>query len=505
MSTSTQQRSNSDIREEEFRELGQYVMLGIRMTLKSRPDEDQSKRPVHWKDFKEAIKLDLPSGPGTYARYRFKEYAPRVFQSIRQRFGISKDHFSNSLCCEESLMMMPTPGKSGSKFFWSSDCRYVMKTMAHSESLFLRKILFSYYQHMMANPHSLLTWFVSHYRIDRNGHKTYLMVMRNVFDTPLKIHEQYDLKGSTHGREVAPAKRNDPAVTWKDKDILRRRGHQSIKLGSLKKSALMAQLVSDVNFLASESTTPMHLKMKKLNHQFLPLASSTSIGLDEIDLDLEPHFPYLSVSYLAQGPKAPAFIGPTGLTTSMFQMEDGGFASTSEFPHAGSRYSISIQKKKYSNLGKKAPPRRTLPLTPEVERKFSVSSNHSTTSLEDGWIQPIFISPPQNPTRKPSVSDNSEVEGDSDSDVGLGDSINPLHGFLNLRNRCKDLAESDERLPTGNEVYFFGVIDILQKYNAKKKIESSAKSIFTRGNTISAIAPDQYARRFISFLDDIFG
>ncbi|KAL0219291.1 hypothetical protein P9112_004944 [Eukaryota sp. TZLM1-RC] len=180
-------------------ELRHYISRGISSLQPIRSigffDTDP-RRPIHWKDFSETTKINLPCDN---ARYLFKEYSPLVFQSIRQRFGITDEAFKHSLCSTDSLMITPTSGKSGSMFFFSADSFYVIKTMSHSESLFLRKILFSYYQHMMANPHSLLTWFLGHYRIERNGHKTHLVVMRNVFDSELKIHEEYDLKGSTFG------------------------------------------------------------------------------------------------------------------------------------------------------------------------------------------------------------------------------------------------------------------------------------------------------------------
>ncbi|KNC47995.1 serine/threonine protein kinase [Thecamonas trahens ATCC 50062] len=52
-----------------------------------------------------------------------------------------------------------------------------------------------------------------------------------------------------------------------------------------------------------------------------------------------------------------------------------------------------------------------------------------------------------------------------------------------------------------NEVYFLGIIDFLQKYNAKKKLENRYKSLRFDKDTISAVPPDQYARRFFEFIE----
>jgi hypothetical protein len=54
----------------------------------------------------------------------------------------------------------------------------------------------------------------------------------------------------------------------------------------------------------------------------------------------------------------------------------------------------------------------------------------------------------------------------------------------------------------GNEVYFFTVIDILQQWNWKKKLENSIKSIANPSESqgISAVPPDVYRERFVKFL-----
>ena len=54
------------------------------------------------------------------------------------------------------------------------------------------------------------------------------------------------------------------------------------------------------------------------------------------------------------------------------------------------------------------------------------------------------------------------------------------------------------------EIYFLGIIDILQLYNRKKKIEHFFKSRCTtaRRERLSCVPPAEYASRFIDFIDD---
>jgi hypothetical protein len=57
------------------------------------------------------------------------------------------------------------------------------------------------------------------------------------------------------------------------------------------------------------------------------------------------------------------------------------------------------------------------------------------------------------------------------------------------------------RAGRGDEIYFVGVIDILQQYNVQKRFESMVKGIFGDVRTISAIDAPSYARRFVRFID----
>ena len=64
------------------------------------------------------------------------------------------------------------------------------------------------------------------------------------------------------------------------------------------------------------------------------------------------------------------------------------------------------------------------------------------------------------------------------------------------------VLEDDDGLCIGNEVYFVGLIDILQKYNKRKKLENWIKKIKYEETEISAAPPDLYAQRMRDFFDD---
>jgi 1-phosphatidylinositol-4-phosphate 5-kinase len=65
-------------------------------------------------------------------------------------------------------------------------------------------------------------------------------------------------------------------------------------------------------------------------------------------------------------------------------------------------------------------------------------------------------------------------------------------------------ARRHQPSPTPLQVLYFGVIDILQAYNMTKKVEHALKSIPHKRNTMSAVDPTRYSKRFQSFLKKVF-
>lgn len=53
-----------------------------------------------------------------------------------------------------------------------------------------------------------------------------------------------------------------------------------------------------------------------------------------------------------------------------------------------------------------------------------------------------------------------------------------------------------------NAMYYFGLIDFLQPFNTKKNIEYRLKSLVYDDKTFSCVPPEEYAERFLKFLDE---
>lgn len=74
---------------------------------------------------------------------------------------------------------------------------------------------------------------------------------------------------------------------------------------------------------------------------------------------------------------------------------------------------------------------------------------------------------------------------------------------------CKLLPEESdsngvELFEVYNVVLYMGIIDILQEYNTKKKLEHAYKKLHFDPMTISVVEPKLYAKRFINFMQRVF-
>jgi len=58
--------------------------------------------------------------------------------------------------------------------------------------------------------------------------------------------------------------------------------------------------------------------------------------------------------------------------------------------------------------------------------------------------------------------------------------------------------------PPRNEIYFLALVDILTHYGVKKRTAQAAKTVkHGAGAEISTVRPDQYAKRFLEFVERI--
>ena len=187
--------------------------------------------------------------PSAKYDFKFKDYAPWVFRHLRANFKLDPADYLMSLTSKYILSELGSPGKSGSFFYFSRDYKYIIKTIHHAEHKLLRKILREYYDHVERYPNTLISQFYGLHRVKiPYGRKIHFVVMNNLFPPHRDVHQTFDLKGSTIGRNYKEEDlERNPRATLKDLNWLRRKNH--FEFGPEKKNLFIEQMKRDVALL----------------------------------------------------------------------------------------------------------------------------------------------------------------------------------------------------------------------------------------------------------------
>ncbi|XP_068716502.1 phosphatidylinositol 5-phosphate 4-kinase type-2 alpha-like isoform X2 [Montipora capricornis] len=182
------------------------------------------------------------------SHFKFKEYCPLVFRQLRERFGVEDNQYVAAF--QLSPMVMPSPGRSGAKFFISRNKKFYVKTIESEDIEKLHNIL-PQYHHYIVERHgkTLLPQYLGLYRITVDNKETYLLVMKSVFSTRFKVHKKYDLKGSTVDRQASTKEKTRENPTLKDNDFVK--DNAKLLIGDEVKKDLLQRIKDDVEFLTS--------------------------------------------------------------------------------------------------------------------------------------------------------------------------------------------------------------------------------------------------------------
>ncbi|XP_057520202.1 phosphatidylinositol 4-phosphate 5-kinase 6-like [Amaranthus tricolor] len=161
--------------------------------------------------------------PHPSCEFKWKDYCPLVFRTLRTLFKVDAADYMISICGNDALRELSSPGKSGSFFYLTHDDRYMIKTMKKSEVKVLLRMLPAYYNHVRTFEDTLVTRFFGLHCVKLTGaaqKKVRFVIMGNLFCTECAIHRRFDLKGSWHGRTTdKPESEIDPTTTLKDLDL----------------------------------------------------------------------------------------------------------------------------------------------------------------------------------------------------------------------------------------------------------------------------------------------
>lgn len=210
-------------------ELMLNLQLGIRHAVgRPAPNTSLDLRPSAF-DPREKLWTKFPpegskhTPPHQSCDFKWKDYCPLVFRTLRRLFKVDPADYMISICGNDALRELSSPGKSGSFFYLTNDDKYMIKTIRKAEAKILIKMLPAYYNHVRAFENTLVTKFFGLHCVKLTGStqkKVRFVVMGNLFCTEYPIHRRFDLKGSSLGRTTdKPDTEIDATTTLKDLDL----------------------------------------------------------------------------------------------------------------------------------------------------------------------------------------------------------------------------------------------------------------------------------------------
>lgn len=394
--------------------------------------KDQRERDVLLQDFTVVESVFFPSEGSnitpahSYPEFRFKTYAPIAFRYFRQLFGIQPDDFLISLV-DKTLRELSNAGASGSVFYLTLDDEFIVKTTQHKEADFLQKLLPGYYMNLVQNPRTLLPKFYGLYTYQSGGKNIRFVVMNNLLPSSLKMHQKFDLKGSTYKRKASKTEKQKKSPTWKDLDFLVEHP-EGLHLDALTYNALMKTIQRDCRVLESFKIMDYSLLLGIHN-------------LDQAQRDLAKE--------ARENPSTPSGLDDPAIE---YPGDPGSVPDTPRTPTENSNGEDPLN----SSTGH--PPR--------LERSRSYNNRQRVAAFST--------------TRE-------AIQGNSDTYVSGGE--DEQSGGIPAKNSKGDRLS-----------LFIGIIDILQCYQLKKKLEHTWKSVVHDGDTVSVHRPGFYAHRFQEFM-----
>ncbi|CAM9318009.1 unnamed protein product [Pylaiella littoralis] len=430
------------------------MMLGVRVAVGRQSNPmDQPGSEIGEEEFSQVDKYTFPPAGATgrlptpshklNKTFKFRDYAPKAFKKLRHQFGIEESAYMLSVAGNYDYLELITNSKSGSFFFYSHDQKYIIKAMKPAEAKFFRKILSKYYAHHMANPGSMLIRFCGMYMV-KNGHqKIPFIVMKCVEgDTNKKIHSKYDLKGSSLGRS---AKEGEKVLKDNDLDVKYGKIHlASQKAAFIEIARSDAQFLCSVNVMDYSMLTCIHDSSKPLDERpnigdsTEPSYSSFYTFADEAKNRRTPEFEKLAAASAASR-------GATAVATAA-EGSTGGASGGDAAAAAAASGAMD-------------------------ERKGGEAADASREAKEDTSADAVA----------PAVGGGAPQSA--------------------LRYTVDGGINSEVEGARGKDVYFMGIIDILQQYNTRKHAETFWKGLTHDRYEVSCVDPKLYCDRFVEFLE----
>lgn len=371
--------------------------------------------------------------------------------------------------------LMKSPGKSPTFFIFGESGQYLIKQLKSKELALMLRICSSYGRHLLANPSSLLVRIYAMFTITAGkpdstaeSYKTskndkHFIIIPNLFSTPRKIVERYDLKGSWVGRYTKIHDSDRTEKTLKDTNL-----ENYIYLTTLRRRLLIHQLKADSDWLKQHNLIDYSL--------LLGLTEDIPCIYDKVENKTSSK---TNNKNSASAPNTPT----TNQVENNIKIEEPIESPVQRF------YNRVIAAKTPKTVLNTKDISYMLPpighgIVAEGNRKTSIS----LASLPpDEYLEEIYK---RRFTFEVAIQSNDIFH----SEEG---------GFYAFSPSCA-LGSTLKKSNLYYKVLYMGVIDFLTEFKSFKHFERRTKGLCNDKNGISAIPSDSYANRFMRFCRVIF-
>eukprot|EP00241_Pyramimonas_parkeae_P000099 CAMPEP_0114241896 /NCGR_PEP_ID=MMETSP0058-20121206/9877_1 /TAXON_ID=36894 /ORGANISM="Pyramimonas parkeae, CCMP726" /LENGTH=1218 /DNA_ID=CAMNT_0001354453 /DNA_START=137 /DNA_END=3793 /DNA_ORIENTATION=+ len=439
------------------------LQLGIRVNvMKMMSSKDRAVVPSDFEDtedyeqfFPRLGSANTPPHPSK--DFKFKNYYPMVFHSLRKHFKIELAEYVQSLCSDASLREMSSPGKSGAGFYISHNDRYFVKTLTKEEMRMLRIMLPKYYTHCATYKHTMLTRLYGLHRVDsmNGGAPVRVVVMGNLLCSSAPIHRRFDLKGSTQGRFTRKT------------------------LDELKPTSVLKDLDLDTVFELPDKWYDIYDEQLRADCKLLE-----EVGVIDYSLLVGVHF-----RDAKQNPDLVRALGKGFQEDDLHDVFVEQQAQMDVLVKTGNK--LSRRKSVIDMEDRVATALNYRPWT-KKDRRSAMNEKQSSDKMRKMGLTSLTTE-----TLAKARGEESTL-GICMASHALPRRIMPWPEEAGMEPRPQLLKQPQ------HAVIYFGIIDFLQEYNMRKKLEHHGKSLKFDKSSISVTNPQAYAKRFRGYMQKVF-
>ncbi|KAF2077424.1 hypothetical protein CYY_001273 [Polysphondylium violaceum] len=420
-----------------------------------------------------------------------KDFSPNVFNILRNRLNIDQTEFLKSW---SSFLTNDEKKKSISSdnfTIYSTDKKYIMKTISKSDSVKFRKLLPHYYNYIIYNPNSYLEKYLGLFRVGNKSSHSYVVILVNVQCHCNNSNESFLYNGlakepiKTVNRNNSTHNVNNSHSNQKQQQQQQQQQQKKIKSINIEKNIkanIFRQIEKDTTFLCSQEIADYSLIVNCGQVKKETLANESNL-LNSVDFNLS-----ISTSTSPNG----SDVGSPRYHSEPIKLIPRLLYFIEDVENVTKSNNLKISKslkKSFSTLP------RSWSLEDIREDASSVSSSSPNQSPK------LIHSNPNIPNSRPSspishgASFNNNYNNSNNNNTG--------NNNFGMRYQGGHLSQGAESSDNHHEIYFIGIVDFV---SSSQKVKDNKKKITSIAKIPQSIGANsnQYLKRFLVNIKEIF-